>query len=88
MHTVYNLASVPIENMSKIDNLFIVAREITGCHGEKLVAVDTDMLLRGADNRYRQTTISYFQNMLKIDNFVMVAKEITDCYGKYWLLGY
>ncbi len=37
----------------------MVAKEITGCYGEMLVAMDTDMLLRGADNRYPQTTISY-----------------------------
>ena len=42
---------MPIQKMSKIDNLFMVAKEITGCYGEILVAIDTDMLLRGADKR-------------------------------------
>ncbi len=46
--------------MSKIGNLVMDAKEITGCYGEILVAMDTDMLLRGADNRYSQPTISYF----------------------------
>ena len=38
----------------------MVAKEITGCYGKILIAMDTDMQLRGADNRYPQTTISYF----------------------------
>ena len=52
MVAVYNLAPVHIQNMLKLDNLIVVAEEITGCDGKILVAMDTDMLLRGADNRY------------------------------------
>ena len=39
----YNLASVPIQNMSKMGNLVVVAKEITGCYGEILVAMGTSM---------------------------------------------
>ena len=41
MVAVYNLASMPIQNMSKIGHLFMVAKEINGCYGEVLVAMDT-----------------------------------------------
>ncbi len=39
----YNMASVPIPNMPEIDNLIMVAKEITGCYGEILVAMATSM---------------------------------------------
>ena len=59
MVAVYNLASMLIQNMSKIDNLIMVTKDIIDCYGEMLVAMDTDMLLSGADNRFPQITISY-----------------------------
>ena len=60
MVALYNLASMLIQNMSKVDNIIVVAKEITGCYREILVAMDTDMVSRGANNRYPQTTISHF----------------------------
>ena len=43
MVACYNLASMTIQNMPKIDNLVKVAQEITGCYGEILVAMATRM---------------------------------------------
>ena len=54
MVALYNQASVPARNMSKNDNLVLVAKEITGCYGDILVAMDTDMLPKGVDNKCPQ----------------------------------
>ncbi len=40
---VYDLTSIPIQNMSKIGILIMVAKEITGCYGKILVAMATNM---------------------------------------------
>ena len=61
-------ASVSIQNMSKIDNLVMVAKEIIGCYGEILVAMNTDMLSRDVHDRYPQTTISYFSKYMYAEN--------------------
>ena len=39
----YNLASMPIQNIPKLDNLIMVAKEITGCYEKILVAMATSM---------------------------------------------
>ena len=41
MTALYNVASMFIQNMSKINNLTIVAKEITGCYEEILLAMAT-----------------------------------------------
>ncbi len=39
----YNIESIPLPNMPKIDNLIMVAKEIIGCYGKMLVAMTTNM---------------------------------------------
>ena len=43
MAAVYNMTSMSFQNMTKIYNLIMVAKEITGCHGEILVAMATSI---------------------------------------------
>ena len=52
MVALYNLESMSFQNMCKIDDLGMVAKEITGRCEEILVAMEIDMLSRGIDNRY------------------------------------
>ena len=39
----YNMAAIPIRTMPKIDNLIMVAKKITGCYGNILVAMGASM---------------------------------------------
>ena len=60
----------------------MIAEEVTGCYGEKLVAMATSMwpiVVKVAD--YNVASIPIL-NMPKIYNLIMVAKDITGCYGK------
>ena len=81
MVAFYHLASIPIQNMSN-NNLGIIAKENTGCHGEILVA--TDMLSRGVNNRYLQTAISYFSKYAENLKLSMQMYRLLSYYVVKW----
>ena len=65
----YNLTSVPILNMAEIGNLVIVGKEITGCYGEILAAMDTKVIVkRSLDIDILIPPSVTFPNMLKMEN--------------------
>ena len=79
------MVSVPIQNMSKIDNLVLVVRK-------SLVAMEKYWLLWQLVCDKLVCMVAVYnlasvpiQNMSKVDNQFMVAKEIAGCHGENWL---
>ena len=59
------MASVPIPNMPEIDNLVMVAKEITGCYGEILVAMATSIWPIGVKGCWLQCGINTYSEYAK-----------------------
>ena len=61
----YNLASMPIQNMSKIDNLAMVVKEISGCYEKILVAIATSMCPTGVHGCLLQSGVNAYSKYVK-----------------------
>ena len=73
---------MPIQNLRKINNMIMVAKEITGCYEKIPVAMPLICNQLGCMESHYNLASMPIQNMLMIDNLVMVAKEITGYYEK------